>query len=303
MDRTHLFAPHHFKIKNHSTMRCTNCGWNNNPDGLTKCEKCSAPLTGAPPASAKPVAPQAPPLQRATEDISASTGGAATIMGQRPNTPAWDAGATPPSTPSPAQRENSDQALVGGRKAQTEPMGRDKNQNILTCPNCGYMNAANTAECARCETSLLRTPVVEGKTPREKEKGAADPDVKKPQRRIEKSSQDPTLIVPNAGATMNPWSKPKTNGFHLKPVSREGENLNISLDFNGLSHELNRSNLEPNNLTITSKVQAVIEYRDGGWFVANKSSMQTTFIRVDGEVKLEKGDILLFGDRMFEFDC
>jgi hypothetical protein len=28
-------------------MRCENCGWTDNPDGATKCQKCNAPLEGA----------------------------------------------------------------------------------------------------------------------------------------------------------------------------------------------------------------------------------------------------------------
>jgi hypothetical protein len=47
----------------------------------------------------------------------------------------------------------------------------------------------------------------------------------------------------------------------------------------------------------------MVSYRDGNWYLENRSEMQTTFLRIDGEIKLEKGDILLLGDRMFEFDC
>jgi predicted component of type VI protein secretion system len=61
--------------------------------------------------------------------------------------------------------------------------------------------------------------------------------------------------------------------------------------------------LDPDNNTITSKTQAIFEFRDGGWYLTDKSEQQTTFIRASGTVKLEKGDVILMGNRKFIFDC
>ena len=63
-----------------------------------------------------------------------------------------------------------------------------------------------------------------------------------------------------------------------------------------------RSILDAENNTITSKTQAIFEFRDGEWYITDKSDQQTTFIRASGAVKLEKGDIILMGNRKFIFD-
>ena len=104
-------------------------------------------------------------------------------------------------------------------------------------------------------------------------------------------------------ASINLWRTGNEVRFALKPIPREGEDFIGSLNFKGNKVELNRNNLDPQNNTITSKVQAVLEFRDGEWYIENGSALKTTFIRVDEPVKLKKGDIILMGNRKFEFDC
>lgn len=64
---------------------------------------------------------------------------------------------------------------------------------------------------------------------------------------------------------------------------------------------LNRSNIDPNNNSITSREQAFLECRDGEWYIKDLSEQQTTFVRKNGSVKLEDGDIILMGNRRFIF--
>jgi len=289
--------------------RCNNCGWTN-ADELSSCDKCNSPLTSIA-SSSPPTVPIATPSGSSPASPNAGNPNvAATKMGKRAAAPAWDNNLTPPQAPPISS--NPQQDAVPKRK-HTDPMpdrADRKANNSIICPNpnCGYPNPINYTECVKCETPLhepAETVVSPkgfdgtGDSPKKESKKAADP------RQIDRNAAvDKSRKVPeNSGATMNPWSKPKYARFHLLPVSREGEDLNIRLDFEGNTVDLNRANLEPTNMTITSKVQAVVSYRDGQWYLANESEMQTTFIRVDGEIRLQKGDILLMGDRMFEFDC
>jgi hypothetical protein len=88
---------------------------------------------------------------------------------------------------------------------------------------------------------------------------------------------------------------------HLKDTNEIDSEKKI-LEFQGKSNFLNRSNLDPDNLTITSKVQAEINYINGQWYLENKSALGTTFILVNKPTKIAKGDIIVLGNKKFFFD-
>ena len=146
------------------------------------------------------------------------------------------------------------------------------------------------------------------------------------------SQSQPELIPSSYGKSIRVHSKPTTSPFNsnkgkrasiegtidpfrkdhsslglafLKPIPREGEQESDSISLSGGDQPLpvNRTSLDPDNNTITSKTQAIFEFRDGGWYLTDKSEQQTTFIRASGTVKLEKGDVILMGNRKFIFDC
>jgi hypothetical protein len=65
--------------------------------------------------------------------------------------------------------------------------------------------------------------------------------------------------------------------------------------------EFNRANLDANNNTITSKVQAEITFSDGKWEILDRSEKQSTYIQVSEPHELKQGDILLIGNKRFIF--
>ena len=73
----------------------------------------------------------------------------------------------------------------------------------------------------------------------------------------------------------------------------------IEFVYNGQPILLNRSNLDPQNNTITSKVQAQLSVRDGQWIIENFSELKTTYIKVQKPTSIQKGDILVFGNKQF----
>ncbi len=91
------------------------------------------------------------------------------------------------------------------------------------------------------------------------------------------------------------------SGIRLLRIPREGEDPK-KLAFQKNKVFLNRENTDPDNNTITSKVQAVLEKKNGEWYLSDQSSLQTTYLRVAGEVKVKKGDVILLGNRAFEVD-
>ena len=65
---------------------------------------------------------------------------------------------------------------------------------------------------------------------------------------------------------------------------------------------LNRDNTDPGNTTITSQVQAELVFEDGAWYICDKSAQQTTYVHAGRKTRLEKGDIIILGNRRFEFN-
>ena len=64
---------------------------------------------------------------------------------------------------------------------------------------------------------------------------------------------------------------------------------------------LTRDNTEPGNPSITSKEQALVTFSDGHWYIENRSEQSTTFVLANKKIELHDGDIILLGNRMFEF--
>ena len=88
----------------------------------------------------------------------------------------------------------------------------------------------------------------------------------------------------------------------LKPIAWEGEDVNYNpITYSGDTIILNRANTDANNNSITSREQAILTCVDGEWYIENRSDLRSTFIRVNGKVKLTNGDIIVLGNREFEF--
>ncbi|HLZ86140.1 MAG TPA: FHA domain-containing protein, partial [Puia sp.] len=128
--------------------------------------------------------------------------------------------------------------------------------------------------------------------------------------------ENPVPVAPERGGTIPPVRPPAEpeHGSTMPVFTQEKvfllrrlqENNSIdpnrpTLVFDGESHVLNRGNVDPENLTITSKAQAEIVFVDGEWWLEDKSVMRTTFIQVNKRTKIAKGDIIVLGNRRFLF--
>jgi len=117
---------------------------------------------------------------------------------------------------------------------------------------------------------------------------------------IETFSQGPNDL--SKGETVSVFKKQR--GFSLKILkdTDEVDETRNALQFGGEKVALNRGNLEPDNFTITSQVQAEVRLVDGQWYIENKSKLKTTFIQVLTPVKLNKGDVIIMGNKRFLFE-
>lgn len=178
-----------------------------------------------------------------------------------------------------------------------------------TCPKCGYPVSENSTSCPNCNyefhTASTAKQSVKCKScgaeisPEAKfcpNCGASTSDNTPQPRRIQRSAMGTVMGGPVSGPMAS-------NKFcTLRPIAWEGEEVNYNpITYSGETIVLNRANTDANNNSITSREQAIITCENGEWYIENKSDLRTTFIRVNGKVKLTNGDIIVLGNREFEF--
>lgn len=179
----------------------------------------------------------------------------------------------------------------------------------MTCSKCGYPISDSSTSCPNCNQELQPAPTTKQGvtckscgaeiTPNSKfcsSCGAPTAEETPRPRRIQRSAMGTVMGGPVAGHTF-------ANKFcTLKPIVWDGEDANYNpITYSGDTIVLNRANTDANNNSITSREQAILTCEDGEWYIENRSELRTTFIRVNGRIKLTNGDIIVLGNREFEF--
>jgi len=188
----------------------------------------------------------------------------------------------------------------------------------MRCPNCGYQNVSHALKCIKCNepftssdsknndsskdevVSVKKTVIGKVADPNDFIDGKnVTPKNSKEQMKKDKPSNSDKGVEELRG-TINPWNQPKYETIEFVPASREGQNDSQTISFKSdvTKTPLNRQNLDPDNPTITRKVQAELSFSDGKWKIEDKSKIGT-FIKVSGEHTLKEGDQILMGDRIF----
>lgn len=285
------------------TKRCKNCGWPNDDSSMT-CQKCGSSLDGAMPS------PSSSPLRQS----SGNSGDGGESLRRTVSEKQFFA--TGDDTPEPmvTQREsmsvkqcpNCHYQLREGMKncpnCGTSIADANSGNNGKKCPKCGQQNAAGSKFCCQCGANL------DAPAP-----SPAQGFVRQAPAQQAPAQQAPAQPGPipvgvgvggARGGTVNPWMQPNNSAFcTLKPVAWEGENVqHQTLSFSGTTIVLNRANTDPNNQSITSAEQAVLTNEDGEWYIQDKSTMHTTYVMAGRKLKLQKGDTIILGNRLFEFN-
>lgn len=286
------------------TKRCKNCGWPNDDSSMT-CQKCGSPLDGA---MAAPTAP--------IRFANNNPGGGDNGESLRRTVSEKQFFATSDDDPGDYQvtqrtqkasmkqcpnchyqvREGMNNCPNCG--ASLSGQGGPTVDNGKKCPKCGRQNPVGSRFCSQCGTDL---------------DAPAQAPVQAPAQAPAQAPNNPIMAAPmpgvgNAGGarggTVNPWMKPSNGAYcTLKPVAWDGENVqHQTLSFSGQSIMLNRANTDPNNQSITSAEQAELTFEDGEWYIIDKSAMHTTYVMAGRKLKLQKGDTIILGNRLFEFN-
>ena len=158
------------------------------------------------------------------------------------------------------------------------------------CPKCGNVLPSNVDHCPNCNYAVV---------PLYQEPASYSHQPSHPTR-MDNPAVDKTKVV----GTINPYmiGEAPDPTIILKPQKRLNERKELpALEYEGKSIILNRSNTEAENDSITSQTQAVITNVDGHWFIEDKSELGTTFVRASKKLELSEGDVILLGNRLFEF--
>lgn len=243
-------------------MRCQNCGWPNKPQATT-CSKCGSPLEA----------------ETYTTPTSPSNSGQSSM----------------PENVGKTVLESD--VFGGGGQSQDTPFGQQGER----CPSCGYPLRPGVDKCPQCRAEVHPhtpdLPPVHRPTRLDTPGGnvggggAAQPGPNKHRQPI--------------GGTVNPYVMgpgSKEHTFRLTPIAHANDRYQLEeQEYDGQEVTLNRDNTDPYNGTITSREQAVVYHVGGRWFIEDRSEQHTTFVRASKAVELHEGDIVLLGDRMFEF--
>jgi hypothetical protein len=144
------------------------------------------------------------------------------------------------------------------------------------CPFCGYPVMRAMQRCPECGNSINRS---------------------------EPSGAEPARNIPFAGKTIDPYVLATEKKCRLQPVLRENELSLPPIELQGTNILLKRSLLDATNVTISDSKQAVLYFENGKWYLQDQSSLRNSFIWINRPFEVQKGDVLLFGNRKFEFDC
>jgi hypothetical protein len=180
-------------------------------------------------------------------------------------------------------------------------------QASIGCMACGYPNLASADNCMQCGSQLHRQ--------REPKPAAMIAPVAPllPPQKIDSApapEKVPVVVSPSVAQEMSAaktvpfWellASTKAQSFSLTPLPRPGEQPPESRQFFGEVVSLSRDNLEPDNISLTSKVQASLHFVDGSWLLSDESGQQSTFLRISRPQPLQDGDVLLLGNRLFRF--
>lgn len=262
-------------------MRCKNCGWPNKPSE-TVCVKCGSPL------DAEPTSPEYENNYDSPESVGhqEKDGLKKTVL--------------------ESNVFNNHSSVVS-----PEPMQTVLEETV--CPKCGYPLRADAIKCPNCNS------LVNGNQENRPNNASTNSPQRRPTRVVNTPNDSPEpqqrpvvqarTAKPKAEkfkGTINPYmmSIPVEPSIILKPLQRMNERKVVDateLELDGGEITLTRDNTEPGNPSITSKEQAIISYEEGKWYIENRSEQNTTFVLATNKIEIHDGDIILLGNRMFEF--
>lgn len=186
----------------------------------------------------------------------------------------------------PLESEDDSSRPLNATVREQDAFGFNREEENV-CPKCGYPIRNNSQKCPNCNYELGNNL------------GGVDSLGKRRQTRMENPMNEKKV-----NGTINPYmqSAAPEPGFILSPIKRINEKKElVDLEYEGKEVILTRDNTEAENGSITSHEQALLSYNNGKWAIEDKSEQGTTFVKASRKIELNNGDVILLGNRLFEF--
>lgn len=264
-------------------MRCNNCGWNN-PENVTKCQKCN---------------------QELVQDFSFS-----------------DAS---PEHAVPVQNSLK-QTVIATSSASTQPIKHslDYIEGDGTCPKCGYPLSVGVHFCPNCGLELnknsvqdMNKTVMDSKpvTSNSSENGIAktvmdsDASVKtlgiSPAKLAKTVREVPDALLSDSNDVVHErFSESLTERpqlCRLIPMENFDGKVLAPIEIEGTEFNLSSTDLGIDNPLVNSEMIIVFTYSDGQLYLSNKAG-STVYVSTSNTIKINKGDIIVIGNRRFSVD-
>lgn len=247
--------------------RCINCGWGENPDTNTHCEKCNSPLDGA-----------------GTERyLNREIGGTQQAEAVNLNQTIREVGY--PNSPYTNNQDANPVRKTQRKVEDDQPMVLNSDE----CPVCGYPLRKGSTVCPQCHTKFIRN--------NNEEKAGYD-SMNKPEQPENihhvKGNNEFKKTVPPSQFKRGKIQLTAINAYDIADF------IPLTLSFTEEEILLNRSNVEADNPTISRKEHALLTQEGGKWFLENKSPGLATSLVLTKKHELQPGDIVIIGDRIFK---
>lgn len=254
-------------------MRCKNCGWPNKPN-VTNCVKCNSPL-----------------ISDSVNDFNSSEPSIQLNKTVREG----DIFGGAPATNTPPPYYGTEPPRAEQQRPQPQPQPQTSN-----CPKCGYPLRPGSDKCPNCKFQIAAPTQEEPSYRREREL----PKDEYGERHRTRMSSGNEQANNKMRGTINPYmmNLEAEPTFVLRPIKKVGERHDFDdQEYEGKEVVLSRDNTDPDNASITSRRQATITNTEGHWYIEDNSDQKTTFVQAAQKIELHDGDIILLGNRLFEF--
>lgn len=182
-------------------------------------------------------------------------------------------------------RENDDQYKYclgcGTVLPKAEPKPVDEGPRMIACPHCGSQVPSNFRFCGACGGAIAaatQPPVSASPTP----------------------APAPTPSPPVPTEPEPPVSKNAGYLVVIRPDGSEGARINLEFGEAVLGRTTGHAALD--NDPFLSPQHARLEVKDGHCIIHDLNSLNGVFMRVVGEVEVQHGDYLRFGQELVHFE-
>lgn len=248
-------------------MRCDNCGWNN-PDGLTKCQKCNQELVQAPVQANMNQTVMDPSRSRSEVQMSSQVfcPGCGYPLSEGVTVCPNCGTAAVAAEPAPSQYSKTVRVLPENFVADEKPRQENLKATVREIPQ---HLLDNTKTVRVLPEELLQD------------------DAPAP---VSASAPEPAPAPVPAPA------------FRLVPMDNFDGQTPVALSFSGETVALGRKDIVAGDASISEDVQAAFEFADGQWAVSDKSGKASTYVCSSRRIQLQSGDIVVIGNRRFIFE-